>query len=236
MNSMRFSAICLCITTMFGFIQATTDSTQGFDFLLTKLTYEQQQSYLEIIGFSLAAKELDNRVINSFDINSDGNLLLGFEGGGVNIYDKKGNYKLSYDFHITGASVALWENDHIQIFIARGNNILDISNGRATVYKISDDDRRYGYRSDVLKMSPQKTLYHEGYAYTVQNLRGFGSFLKGGTSLTMTNGQEETKLIYSAEVASLRSLAIVVITLLLLALTFSYVIARLKKKGMQSSS
>lgn len=98
----------------------------GFE--LEPCTEEELIHYAKALDISFLVQEPSPRSIVSFDVSSNGHIVLGFADETVRIYSQDGKFLYGYTFNATSAFEVLWHNQNPAIYFYRSDKIITLDN------------------------------------------------------------------------------------------------------------
>ena len=105
-------------------------SSNGSELKTRAVTEETKQSFLESLQFNILIDEPKTSPISAFDVSKD-HLIAAIQSTdkrtNVVLYTRWGNYDKGYSFKRLGDVCVEWENENLNLFIAKNNYLITIS-------------------------------------------------------------------------------------------------------------
>ena len=116
-------------------------------------------------------KEPDNFPISSFDVNSDGFVIMGFSKTGKGmavVYSPQMEFVRGFEFNSSGSFCVLWDGPHICIYYVRGETFAFFDTGGSCI-KLVTKNSDQTYFSELLAKTFVTKKVVNGITYQLKN-------------------------------------------------------------------
>ena len=197
------------------------------------LSEDQAAAVTSRLNLAFSEEEPAKEGILCFDVDEDGTIALGTESHGrnwISIYDSSMVFQYAISFHSEGSFLIFLEEDHICLFLIRGNLWIEIDHtGQPVgVWQLED------YASSIAPLM-EKGLAHSrevnGTVYELRNESRILNLTGKYSLLVMSSAEGGERILYDvSETMSLRFWFSFILILCLLALTGGVVMYHREKK------
>ena len=182
------------------FINGVSAMAINTGFNTSDLSDEEQSILADRINISVVNEEFLMKSIQSFDVNSKGEIVIGHSGinatKAISVYDCNGNFQYGYRFNCSGLFGVEWSGDLINIYLVRSNALLTIDKDAniVCIQSIENSIENNDYINNYIFATDK---YVADEKYTIRNNSGLLNFIESSYSqLVRTSLEGEEFVLY----------------------------------------
>lgn len=174
------------------------------------LSDEEQNIIADRINISVVNEEFFMKSIQSFDVNSTGEIVIGHSGinatKAISVYDCNGNFQYGYRFNCSGLFGVEWSGHLINIYLVRSNALLTIDKDAniVCIQSIENSIENNDYINNYIFATDK---YVADEKYTIRNNSGILNFIESSYSQLVRISSEGDKFVLY-DVTSLHTIKI----------------------------
>lgn len=190
--------------------------TESFD-------QSRETEVLSRIKISLLTEEAEKWPIECFDVSENGMIVLGLADPGFHsernclyVYSSDGVFQYGYSFESSGSFYVEWNQDNIEIYLARSDIIVILNPKEQTqsAVQIKDVTESSHYINQVLRLRERQV---GDTKYIIQNDMGVLNLIASSYSQMLVVNASETTMIYDVNSNALTRVIIKIVTVCLMA-------------------
>lgn len=192
-----FVAVLFCLILFVNMIITSSAVNTGFS--VKPKPKEDADNFISNIGIVFLTEEPTKKAIDNFAVNSEGMIAIAQTKTNVAtvcVYSDEGAFQYGYTFHCEGSFYVEWDENNVNIFFVRSDNIitLDSEGALLDIAEVENTKDNNSYVNNVLLKSKYTVGDKE---YSIKNNMGPLSLLAFSYSqVVVTDSNGESRIIY----------------------------------------